>query len=67
MRENNKSPTEHSTRPLGNSEPQPTPLARGGIGPHARAKLRDINPDATRAVRDALERQRQGGDGHARG
>ena len=66
MSENNKAPTDASTRPLGNSEPQPTPLARGGIGPHARAKMREINPDATRAVRDTLARQ-PGHDGHARG
>src|SRR5262245_23984539 len=50
MSESNKSPTDASTRPLGNSEPRPTPLARGGIGPHARAKMREINPDATRAL-----------------
>jgi hypothetical protein len=63
----NKAPTSASTSPLGNSEPQPTPLARGGIGPHGAAKLKTLNSDATRALRDALERQRQGGDGHARG
>jgi hypothetical protein len=66
MNENSKAPTDASTRPLGNSTPQPTPLARGGIGPNARAKMREINPDATRAVREVLARQ-PGNDGHARG
>jgi hypothetical protein len=50
---------------MGNSSSSPTPLARGGIGPNARAKMRDINPDATRAVREVLARQ-AGHDGHAR-
>jgi hypothetical protein len=66
MTENSKAPTDASTRLLGNSERQPTPLARGGIGPHGAAKLKILNPDATRALRDALERQRQSGGGHAR-
>jgi hypothetical protein len=61
----NKSPTEQSTHPLGNSEPQPTPLARI-IGPHAAAHMKNITPDATRAVREMIERKRQGQDGHAR-
>jgi hypothetical protein len=65
MMSENKSPTEHSTRPLGNSEPQPTPLARG-IGPHAAAKMKQHNPDATRAVRGMIERKQRGGDGHSR-
>jgi hypothetical protein len=65
MSENSKAPTDASTRPLGNTAPQPTPLARGGIGPNARAKMRHINPDATRAVRETLARQ-LGHDGHAR-
>ena len=64
MSENNKSPTEHSTRPLGNTDPPPTPLARI-IGPHAAAHMKHITPDATRAVREMIERKRQGGDGHA--
>jgi hypothetical protein len=66
MTENSKAPTERSTRPLGNSEPQSTPLARI-IGPHVAAKLKQHNPDATRAVREMIERKRQGQDGHARG
>jgi len=65
MNESNKAPTDASTRPLGNSEPQATPLARGGISPHARAKLGELNRDATRAVRDTLARH-PGHDGHAR-
>ena len=65
MSESNKSPTERSTRPLGNTEPPPTALARI-IGPHAAAKMKQHNPDATRAVRDMIERKRQGQDGHAR-
>jgi hypothetical protein len=58
-----KAPT--STSPLGNTQVKPTPLATGGISPAARAKLRDINPDATRALRDTLARQ-PGHDGIAR-
>ena len=65
MSESNKSPTEQSTRSLGNSEPQPTPLATGGISPHARAKMRELTPAATKALRDTLARQ-LGHDGHAR-
>ena len=64
MSESNKSPTERSTRPLGNTEPPPTALARI-IGPHAAAKMKHHTPDATRAVREMIERKRQGGDGHA--
>ena len=60
-------PTEHSTRPLGNTSPErPDPLARG-INVNAGAKLRQLNPDAVRAVSDMLERKQRGGDGHARG
>jgi hypothetical protein len=61
----NEAPTEHSTRPLGNSEPPPTPLARI-IGPHAQAHMKNITSDATRAVREMIERKRRGGDGHTR-
>jgi len=64
MNESNKAPTDASTRPLGNSEPPPTPLARI-IGPHAAAKMKHHNPDATRAVRDMIDRKRRGGDGHS--
>jgi hypothetical protein len=60
-----KAPTSASTSPLGNSEPQPTPLARI-IGPHAAAKMKQHNPDATKALRDAIDRKRQQGGGHAR-
>jgi hypothetical protein len=67
MRETDKGPTDISTRPLGNSTPPPTPLARGGISPHAAAKLKTLNPDATKNVRSTLQRQQRGGDGHARG
>ena len=66
MSEDNKSPTEQSTRPLGNTDMRPGVLERGGISSLARAKMRDINPDATKAVRDTLSRQQRGGDGHAR-
>jgi hypothetical protein len=65
MSENNKAPTDASTRPLGNTGVQPTPLALGGIGPNAAAKLREINPDATKALRDTLARQ-PGHDGMPR-
>jgi hypothetical protein len=65
MNKSNQAPTSLSTSPLGNSEPQATPLARI-IGPHAAAKMKHHNPDAVRAVRDMIERKRQGGDGHAR-
>jgi hypothetical protein len=64
MNESNQAPTAASTSPLGNTDPPPTPLDRI-IGANAAAKLRQINPDATRAVRDMIERKRQGGDGHA--
>jgi hypothetical protein len=50
MNESNKGPTEQGTRPLGNSEPQPTPLAKG-IGPNAAAKMKEHTPAATAAVR----------------
>jgi hypothetical protein len=45
--------------------PPPTPLARI-IGPNAAAHMKNITPDATRAVREMIERKRQGQDGHAR-
>jgi len=59
-----KAPTSASTSPLGNSEPQATPLATI-IGPNAAAKMKQHNPDATRAVCEMIERKRQGHDGHA--
>jgi hypothetical protein len=62
----NKSPTEQSTRPLGNtSYIKPTPLARG-INVNAGAKLGDFSPGATAAVHDMIERKRRDGGGHAR-
>jgi hypothetical protein len=65
MTESNQAPTEYSTRPEGNTSMRPSVLERG-IGENVAAKMRQINPDATRAVRDMIERKRQGGDGHAR-
>ena len=62
MREN-EAPTEHSTRPLGNSEPQSTPLARD-ISPHVREKLKD-HPDQQRRMREHLH-LKQTHSGHAR-
>ena len=64
MREN-ESPTEQSTRPEGNTSMQPSVLERG-IGANVAAKMKEINPDATRALRDMLERKRAGQDGHSR-
>jgi hypothetical protein len=61
----NKSPSHQTTRPLGNSDPQPDPLARG-INANAAAKMARYNPDAVRAVRGVVERKRHG-SGHARG
>jgi len=54
MSENNKSPTEQSTRPLGNTEPPPTPLSTH-INPHIKEKLKDF-PDQQRRMRTHLER-----------
>jgi hypothetical protein len=61
----NKSPSAMTTRPLGNSYIKPTPLDRI-IGANAAAKLRQINPDARRAVDDMIARKEQQGGGHAR-
>jgi hypothetical protein len=36
------------------------------IGKTVAAKMKDINPDATRALRDAIDRKRKQGGGHAR-
>jgi hypothetical protein len=65
MSETNKAPTAASTRPLGNTDPQPTPLDRI-IGANAAAKMRQINPDARRAVDEMIARKEQQGGGHAR-
>jgi hypothetical protein len=62
----NEAPTEQSTRPLGNTSMKPSVLERG-IGENAAAKLRQINPDATRALREMIERKEQQGGGHACG
>jgi hypothetical protein len=48
-----KTPTAASTRPLGNSEPQPTPLARD-IAPNVRTKLKEF-PDANARMRGLTE------------
>jgi hypothetical protein len=65
MNENNKSPTEQSTRPLGNSNPRPTPLARD-IGPHIAEKLRaDYPGQNNRFFRPFLGKKRTQ-SGHSR-
>jgi hypothetical protein len=58
-----KAPTEHCTRPLGNTGLPPTPLATD-ISPHVRAKLKD-HPDQQRRMREHL-RLKQTHSGHAR-
>ena len=65
MSEHSKSPSAITTRPEGNTTVRPSALERG-IGRAAGAKLRDFSPDATHAVREMIERKRQGQDGHAR-
>jgi hypothetical protein len=65
MNESNQAPTAASTRPLGNTDPPPTPLDRI-IGANAAAKMRQINPDARRAVDEMIARKEQQGGGHAR-
>jgi hypothetical protein len=64
MNENNKAPTEASTRPLGNTSMKPSVLERG-IGENIAAKMKQLNPEATRALRDMIKRK-QHGDGHMR-
>jgi len=64
MSENNKSPTEQSTRPLGNTPMKPSALERG-IGENVAAKLKTVNPEARRLFPDLLERKRTQ-SGHAR-
>jgi hypothetical protein len=49
---------------VGNNKPS---VLERGIGENVRAKMRDINPDATKALRDAIARKEQQGGGHARG
>jgi len=58
----NKAP--QSTSPLGNSEPQSTPLARG-ISPHVKEKLKD-HPEQRARIHEHLARK-QTESGHARG
>jgi hypothetical protein len=65
MNESNQAPTAASTSPLGNSEPQPTPLATG-ISPHVAAKLRRHHPEHNMRMREHLARKRTE-SGHARG
>jgi hypothetical protein len=65
MNENSKAPTAASTRPEGNTEMRPSVLERN-IGENVRAKMKDISPDATASLRDAIDRKRQQGGGHAR-
>ena len=62
MSENNKAPTEHSTRPLGNSQPQATPLARD-ISPHVHEHLKNF-PDAKRRMHEHLAKKKTQ-SGHA--
>ena len=64
MSEINKSPSEQSTRPEGNTSTRPSVLERG-IGANVAAKMRELNPPATKAVRDMVERKRTE-SGHAR-
>jgi hypothetical protein len=66
MNEEAKSPSAMTTRPLGNTSIRPSVLERF-VGENVAAKMKDITPDATRALREMLERKRQGQDGHARG
>jgi hypothetical protein len=66
MNEEAKSPSAMTTRPLGNTAIRPSVLERG-IGENVAAHMKNITPDATRALREMLERKRQGQDGHARG
>ena len=61
MREN-ESPTSQSTSPLGNSEPQSTPLARD-ISPHVKEKLKD-HPEQRARIHKHLARKRTE-SGHA--
>jgi hypothetical protein len=65
MSEEAKSPSAQTTRPEGNTGMKPSALERG-IGENVAAKMKQHNPDATRAVREMIERKRQGQDGHAR-
>ena len=51
-------PTERSTAPLGNTSMKPSVLERG-ISENAARKLQDLSPDATRALREMIERKRR--------
>jgi hypothetical protein len=61
---NEQAPTKYSTRPLGNTSIKPSVLEYG-IGANVAAKMKQVNPDATRALRDMLDRKQQQGGGHA--
>jgi hypothetical protein len=61
----NKSPSEHSTRPLGNTNMRPSVLERG-IGENVAAKLRQHHPEQHKRMREHLARKRTE-SGHARG
>jgi hypothetical protein len=63
---NAKSPSEITTRPLGNTSIKPSVLERD-IGENVAAKIRQINPDARRAVDEMIARKEQQGGGHASG
>jgi hypothetical protein len=63
MREN-ESPTEHSTRPEGNTSIKPSVLERG-IGENVAAKLREHHPEQHKRMREHLARKRTE-SGHAR-
>ena len=62
---NTDKPTEHTTRPLGNTSIKPSVLERG-IGENVAAKLRDDHPEQHRRMREHLARKRTE-SGHARG
>jgi len=63
MNESNKSPTDASTRPLGNTPMNPSALERG-IGENAAAKLRQDHPEQHKGMREHLARKR-GESGHS--
>jgi hypothetical protein len=58
-------PSALTTRPEGNTSMRPSALERN-IGENVRVKMKDISPDATASLRDAIDRKRQQGGGHAR-
>jgi hypothetical protein len=66
VNEEAKSPSAMTTRPLGNTAIPPSVLERF-VGENVAAHMKNITPEATRAVREMIERKRRGQDGHARG